>query len=70
MVENPRGKLRHWKPFVDWLERRRASRWCARYGNWGHSFDKPTDFWSNKPFYYWDDETSKLEEREDEPNPT
>ena len=47
MIENPRGRLRHWKPFKKWLEMNGHSRMMVYYGNFDHYLQKPTDIWNN-----------------------
>ena len=36
MIENPRGRLRHWKPFNKWLTKHGHSRLMVFYGNYDH----------------------------------
>ena len=47
MIENPRGRLRHWKPFNKWLTKHGHSRLMVYYGNYDHYLPKPTDIWNN-----------------------
>jgi hypothetical protein len=47
MIENPRGRLRHWKPFNKWLTKHGHSRLMVYYGNYDHYLHKPTDIWNN-----------------------
>ena len=47
MIENPRGRLRHWKPFNKWLTQHGHSRLLVFYGNYDHYLPKPTDIWNN-----------------------
>ena len=47
MIENPRGRLRHWKPFNKWLTKHGHSRLMVFYGNYDHYLPKPTDIWNN-----------------------
>ena len=46
-IENPRGRLRHWKPFKQWLNQSFANQWTPYYGNHGHYLRKATDIWNN-----------------------
>ncbi len=46
-IENPRGRLRHWKPFKEWLNARNYNKWTVYYGNHNHYMRKPTDIWNN-----------------------
>ena len=49
MIENPRGRLRHWKPFKKWVESQCGSRLTVYYGNHNHYLKKATDIWNNSP---------------------
>ncbi len=54
-IENPRGLLAHYPPFVNFIDEMAANRtlvYYANYNNWG--FPKPTHIWSNLPL--WQDE--------------
>lgn len=46
-IENPRGRLRHWKPFQEWLQSKGYNRWTVYYGNHNHYLRKATDIWNN-----------------------
>jgi len=46
-IENPRGRLRHWKPFKQWLDLRGYNQWTVYYGNHNHYLRKATDIWNN-----------------------
>jgi len=47
MIENPRGRLRHFKPLKRWLESNGGSRLMVFYGNYNHYMQKPTDIWND-----------------------
>ena len=49
IIENPRGRLRHFPPM-----RRHPYRTTVFYSNYGFTFHKPTDLWSNIPL--WENE--------------
>lgn len=53
-IENPRGRLRNWKPFVKWLNEKDANRWTVYYGNHNHYLPKATDIWNNANKYKYD----------------
>ena len=57
VVENPRGRLRSFEPFVKFMEEH-AHRTTVYYGNYGFNYQKPTDLWSS--VYLWEDEKKEV----------
>ncbi len=46
-IENPRGKLRNFKPFLEWLERNSAVIKILTYSSYGFPATKPTNIFTN-----------------------
>lgn len=46
-IENPRGLLTYYPPLNDFINEVSAKRTLVYYGNYNHSFPKPTHIWTN-----------------------
>lgn len=46
-IENPRGRLRFYKPFLEWLEKHRAVCKTLTYSSYGFPATKPTNIFTN-----------------------
>lgn len=46
-IENPRGRLRHWPPFVEWLKKHQAVSKTLTYSSYGFPAPKPTNIFTN-----------------------
>ena len=60
IIENPRGRLRHFPPMWDIMYRT-----TVYYGNYGAGLVKPTDIWSNTELW----EPEKVEDKGRRPEP-
>lgn len=46
-IENPRGRLRHYRPFLDWLVRMEGKVKILTYSSYGFPTAKPTNIFTN-----------------------
>lgn len=46
-IENPRGRLRHYKPFISWLEKHHAVTKTITLSSYGFKTTKPTNIFTN-----------------------
>lgn len=50
-IENPRGLLQHFPPWVNYMKEVNGNKGLVYYGNYNWGFPKPTNIWSNKPMW-------------------
>ena len=48
-IENPRGKLRHYTPFIEWLKSKQGFTYCLTMSSYGFPTTKPTNIFTNCP---------------------
>jgi hypothetical protein len=49
-IENPRGRLRHFPPFMSWLEKMGGHVCTLTLSSYGFPHPKPTNLFTNAPF--------------------
>jgi site-specific DNA-cytosine methylase len=50
-IENPRGLLQHFPPWIDYMKEVNGNKGLVYYGNYNWGFPKPTNIWSNKEMW-------------------